>query len=77
MVSGSVDPFQCPKRMAEIRKPWVGFPVELRMCFGVKMWLRWFIRVMMRWIKRIKVETRMTTMRLMRMMKEMFGMMLK
>ena len=41
-VSMNTDPSQGPKGAAEIRKPGVRFPVEMRICFGVRMELRWF-----------------------------------
>jgi hypothetical protein len=41
-VSRSKDPSQGLERTAEIIEPGVRFPVEVRMCFNVKMWLRWF-----------------------------------
>jgi hypothetical protein len=41
-VSMNMDPSQGPERAAEIRKPGVRFPVEVRICFGVKTRLRWF-----------------------------------
>ena len=37
MVSRGTDPSQSLERAAEIRKPGVRFPVEVRICFGVKM----------------------------------------
>jgi len=43
MVSMSADPSQRLEGATEIRKPGVRFPVEVRICFGVKMGLRWFI----------------------------------
>jgi hypothetical protein len=39
----STDPSQGLERAAEIGKPGVGFPVKVRIRFGVKMRLRWFI----------------------------------
>ena len=43
LVSGSMDPSQRLERAAEIGKPGVGFPVKVRMRFGLKMWLKLFI----------------------------------
>jgi hypothetical protein len=42
MVSMSTNPSQSLEGAAEIRESGVRFPVEVRMCFGVKRWLRWF-----------------------------------
>ena len=77
MILMSTDPSQGLERAAEIRKPGVRFPVEVRICFGVKMRWRWFAWVTVGWIKRIKIKTRKGTTRLMRVTRKMFGMMLK
>jgi hypothetical protein len=42
VVSMNTDPSQGLEGAAEIRKPGVRFPVEMRICFGVKMWLKRF-----------------------------------
>ena len=38
MVSRGTDPSQSLERAAEIRKSGVRFPVEVRICFGMRMW---------------------------------------
>jgi hypothetical protein len=37
MVSIGTDPSQSLERTTEIKKPGVRFPVEVRICFGVRM----------------------------------------
>ena len=37
MVSKGTDPSQSFEGAAEIRKPGVRFPVEMRICFGIRM----------------------------------------
>ena len=77
VVSRSTDPSQGLEGVTEIRKPGVRFPVEVRMCFGVRMRSRWFKRVMVRCIKRIKIKMGTIAMRLMRITSKMFGVMLE
>ena len=48
VVSVSRYPSQSLERTTAIGKPRVRFPVEVRICFGVKMWLRLFKWVIMR-----------------------------
>jgi hypothetical protein len=40
LVSRGTNPSQSLEGATEIRKPRVRFPVEVRICFGVRMWLR-------------------------------------
>jgi uncharacterized secreted protein with C-terminal beta-propeller domain len=78
MVSMSTNPSQSLEGAAEIRESGVRFPVEVRICFVVNMWMSWFEWVTMRWIRiEIKMRTRMMATRLMRMMVKTFWAMLK